>query len=143
MLFHLLNTLALVTTILSNPTAGVVTQSDLTLSLYTGADCAADPGTNPGVTEIMPVYGTNNPYQIRSYNKSRALLPNEVLDFSNYDNNESGAQLHMGMTGNMQACSAYMASAMGFDRGAGCTTVASPWLFFGCARLWITDGATG
>ena len=128
------------TTLLEKRTSG---PSGLELTLWTGPDCTANPsaGKQGNFKIENMVYGQNYPHQIRSWDLGRNLNPNEVLDFSNWDNDESGSKLALGMTGNAQACQRYMAStnlekASFSGRLAGCHTASSPWLYFGCVSIY-------
>lgn len=116
--------------------------SGLQMTLYTASDCTTEKNAGDRGSHVISnmVYGQNYPFQIRSFSLSRTLNPNEVLDFSNWDSNESSARLAMWMTGNAQSCSHHLLS-VGFDdqnlgeRFSGCHTIASPWLFFGCVSI--------
>ena len=119
---------------------GQTGNSNIQLSLYTGSDYQPADGTgDQGLHTISNlVYTHKYPYQIRSFYLPRALNPNEVLDFSNWDGDESSSRLHLDKTGKPETYSVHLYSVgLGdiWDRIQGCHTVASPWLYFGCVGI--------
>jgi hypothetical protein len=119
---------------------GKTGNSNLELSLYTGSECQpADNTGDRGSHNISNmVYGHNYAYQTRSFYLPRALNPNEVLDFSNWDGDESSSTLDLDKTGKSEACNVRLYSVSLGDIGErieGCHTVASPWLYFGCVSI--------